>query len=192
MWTEPGTAQSVSRGHFAFEHDGGVLWGVPPGEDATEIVRVNAAGKKLWSHTEDGVVVKAVGDAEGGAVLGGMSSDECPFGDQPGAFAQQAVVTRLGPKGEVLWRHMGPCYSVVTALRFSAPGFIAVTGAHHPKSFHDEDWHRTFVMLYTTTGEIVGNWSAEGQLFRACTCTLQLIVNDAVERGPTIELRALR
>jgi hypothetical protein len=64
-------------------------------------------------------------------------------------------------------------------------------GAFEPRWRDDEDYHGTFVTLYAADGELISTRRSTEKLFRACTCTLELIVVEAAERGPTVELRAL-
>jgi hypothetical protein len=185
---------SASQGQLEMADHGGILWGVT-GDDAEvgRVVRVDPEGVKLWSREVVGLVVAAAIDPQRGVVVGGMVADQCHYGDRRDSFVQQGVVTRLSATGQTVWMQRYPCGTVVTSVRATGPNEVAIMGTFQPTHDHDEQrLGKTYVTTHTLTGDRIATRESDGQLVRACSCTLELMVIESEGRGARVELRALR
>jgi hypothetical protein len=191
-WGKAGRSD-YGAGYLPLVDGGGFVWASTQNDtDAAQIVRVDGSGKKLWSRAAVGMYVLGISDGQGGVIVGGMIADRCTYGNQPGAFAQQVIVSRLSATGELSWTQRMACSTQIRGLRLPAPDEIAVMGGFSPRSDDDAEWgSTTWVTQLNGRGEQLYTRTAEGNLLRACACTFQLLVSESEHEPPTVELRAL-
>lgn len=191
-WGKPGRGD-YGTGYLALSDGGGVVWASAQDDtEAAQIVRVDSSGKKLWSRAAQGMYVLGISDGQGGVIVGGMIADRCTFPDQPGAFAQQVIVSRLSATGELSWTQRLACSTQIRSIRLPAPDEVAVMGSFSPRSDDDSEWgSTTWVTQLSLRGEQLYTRTAEGSLMRSCACTFQLLVSESEQDPPSVELRAL-
>jgi hypothetical protein len=180
-WGNLGIDKYGPGGHLALS-DGGVLWALTAEGDDSQVVRIDAQAKPLWSRLVPGVVVSGSSDSQGSIFVAGMVP-ACEVPDQPGAFQNQGIVTRLSAKGDVVWSLRLPCGTVVTELLQPTASELAVMGVTQP--FGDTaNWYpQYFVAMVSLEGQPLFTRKADGVLMRGCSCTFE-VNTDGAEGGP--------
>lgn len=180
-WGKPGIAEFGPSGYIAL-NDGGVLWALTTEGDDSQVVRIDAHARQLWSRRVPGLVVSGLSDSQGGIVVAGMVA-ACEVPGQPGAFQNQGIVTRLSAKGDAIGSLRQPCATVVTALLQPTASELAVMGVTQPFGDAAHWYPQHFVAMASLDGQPLFTRTADGVLTRACSCTLEVNTQRA-EGGP--------